>query len=59
MDLASVSHLLEMGDKQISGLPISLSHSGQLCNAYFKLNLEEPSVELPFHFLPTLYGVPW
>ena len=59
MDLAFVSHLLETGDKQIKDLPISLSHSGQLCNAQFRFSPEELSVELPFHFLPTLYGVPW
>ena len=59
MDLASISHILEPGDEQINNLPISLSHSGQFCNAHFGLSLEELSVELSFHLLPTLNGVPW
>ena len=41
MELASNSHLLEMGDKQISSLPISLSHFGQFCDAHFKLSPED------------------
>ena len=49
MDLAYVSHLLESGDKQISGFPISLSHSGQFYNTHFRLSPEELSVELSFH----------
>ena len=59
MDLTSVSHLLESGDEHISNLPISLSHSRQFCNAHFKLNSKELSVELSFHLLPTLNEVPW
>ena len=59
MDLAFVSHLLETGDKQINDLHISLSNSGHLCDAHFQLSPEELSMELPFHFLSTLYGVPW
>ena len=47
MDLAYVSQILEPGDEQISDLPISLSHSGQFCNAHFRLSLEEMSVDLP------------
>ena len=58
MDLAYVSHLLETGDEQISGLPISLSHCGQFYDVHLKFILEELSVELPFHLLSTLYGVP-
>ena len=58
MDLTSISHLLEQGDEQINDLPISLSHSGQFYNAHFRLSLEELSVELSFHLLPTSIGVP-
>ena len=46
MDLASVSHILEPVNKEINGLPISLSNSRQFCNAHFRLSLEELSVEL-------------
>ena len=53
MDLVSISHLLESRDEQISGLPISLSNSEQLCNAHFRLGPEELNMELPFHLLPT------
>ena len=59
MDLTSVSHLCKPGDKKINSLPISLIHSGQFYNAHFRLSLEELSVELPFHLLPTSNGVPW
>ena len=59
MDLASVSHLLESRDEEINGLPISLNHFGQFCNAHFRLNSVELSVELSFHLLSTLNGVPW
>ena len=58
MDLASVTHLLELGDEQINGLPISLSHYGQFYNGHFRLSPEDLSVELPFHLLPTSSGVP-
>ena len=59
MDRAFVSHLLELGDEKINGLPISLSHSRQFYNAHFRLNPEVLSVELPFHLLPTSNRVPW
>ena len=55
---SSVSHILDSGDEQINGLPVSLSHFGQFFNAHFRLSLEKLSVELPFHLLPTLYGAP-
>ena len=59
MDLASVSHLLELGDEQISNLLISLSRYGQFCNAHFRLSSEKLSMELSFHLLPTSNRIPW
>ena len=57
MNLASISHLLDSGDKQISGLPISLSYFGQFYNAHFNLNLENLSMELVTPRPKRVYGM--